>query len=103
MPKFEFLQEFFTGNILSLKDLSATLMLMRNTFIRFFGKCLYSKTLTINDSMLLVDNNLRLLAHYCIAQFEVEENPVEQFSWLTAKNMLSGEKISYKRIIIASY
>ena len=92
------MQEFFNGSVLSLRDLSASLMLMRSTFIRFFGKCLYSKTLTINDSMLLIDNNLQLLVHYCIAQFEVEENAVEQFSWLTAKNMLSGMNQSYRNL-----
>ena len=73
-----------------MKDLSATLMLMRNTFIRFFGKCLYFKTLTINDSMLLVENNLKLLVHYCIAQFEAADNAVDQFSWLTATNIIYG-------------
>ena len=78
-------------------------MLMRNTFIRFFGKCLYFKTLTINDCTLLMDNNLRLLVHYCIAQFEVEETAVDQFSWLIARNILLGTNQSYLYFFIAVF
>ena len=80
------LSQFFLGKALDKKVVTEIIHLMKTTFVRFFGKTMYFRSLTEEDQMLLTMKNLNLLVHFCLAQYETASTGFDQFSWLLATN-----------------
>ena len=75
---------FFKGKSLEKNIVSDLIKLMKNTFVRFFGKTVYFRSLSKSDQMLLTLKNLPLLVHYCLSRFETSDVGFDQFYWLLA-------------------
>ena len=75
---------FFNGRSLDKNIISDIIRLMKNTFVRFFGKTVYFRSLSESDQMLLTMKNLPLLVHYCLSRFETSDVGFDQFYWLLA-------------------
>ena len=80
------LHEFFHGNKLEKTAVTDIINLMKNTFVRFFGKTMYFRSLTQEDQIYLTTKNSNLLIHFCLAQYEAASTGFDQFSWLLATN-----------------
>ena len=80
------LLEFFHGNKLEKTAVTDIINLMKNTFVRFFGKTMYFRSLTQEDQIYLTTKNSNLLIHFCLAQYEAASTGFDQFSWLLATN-----------------
>ena len=81
------LHEFFHGNKLEKTAVTDIINLMKNTFVRFFGKTMYFRSLTQEDQIYLTTKNSNLLIHFCLAQYEAASTGFDQFSWLLATNI----------------
>ena len=81
------LHDFFHGNQLNKKVVTEIINLMKNTFVRFFGKTMYFRSLTQEDQIYLTTKNSNLLIHFCLAQYEAASTGFDQFSWLLATNI----------------
>ena len=80
------LHDFFHGNPLDKAVVTEIINLMKNTFVRFFGKTMYFRSLTQEDQIYLTTKNSNLLIHFCMVQYEAASTGFDQFSWLLATN-----------------
>ena len=62
--------------------------------MRFFGKTMYFRSLTLEDQIYLTTINSNLLIHYCLAQYEAASTGFDQFSWLLATKTPPISKLS---------
>ena len=88
------LHDFFHGNQLDKKVVTEIINLMKNIFMRFFGKTMYFRSLTLEDQIYLTTINSNLLIHYCLAHYEAASTGFDQFSWLLATNTPPISKLS---------
>ena len=88
------LHDFFHGNQLDKKVVTEIINLMKNIFMRFFGKTMYFRSLTLEDQIYLTTINSNLLIHYCLAHYEAASTGFDQFSWLLATKTPPISKLS---------
>ena len=90
---------FFKGTSLDKNIISDIIKLMKSTFVRFFGKTVYFRSLSESDQMLLTLKNLPLLVHYCLSRFETSDVGFDQFYWLLATYNPPISMFNYKLCI----
>ena len=86
---------FFKGTPLDKNIVADVIKLMKSTFVRFFGKTVYFRSLSESDQMLLTLKNLPLLIHYCLSRFETSDVGFDQFYWLLATYNPPISKFNY--------